>query len=140
MLLVERILALQATEILKDLPQTGLATLANFSRVVEIAAGETLFREGETGRSLYVVVDGEVGVYVGERQVAKLAAPSVLGEMAALDPEPRSATVRSIADTLLLEISDALLNRIIDDNPDVARAIIRLLCRRLRDANRRLAG
>ncbi len=140
MLLVERILALQATEILKDLPQTGLATLANFSRVVEIAAGETLFREGETGRSLYVVVDGEVGVYVGDRQVAKLAAPSVLGEMAALDPEPRSATVRSLSDTLLLEISDALLNRIIDDNPDVARAIIRLLCRRLRDANRRLAG
>lgn len=140
MLVVERVLALQDTAVFANVPQDSLTTLASYAREMEITAGETLFAAGDIGSSLFVVVDGDLGVFVGDQQVATLCAPAIVGEMAALDPEPRSATVKALTDGRLLEIGNALLQRYIDDNPVVGHAVIRLLCQRLRDANQRLVA
>jgi len=58
----------------------------------------------------------------------------VVGEMAALDPEPRSAQVRATQDALLLRLTDQDLDLLMSEDAEVARAIIQTLCRRLRNA------
>ena len=63
---------------------------------------------------------------VGERDV--------VGEMAALDPQPRSARVSALQEALLLRLTDQDLDLLMSEDAEVARAIIQTLCRRLRHA------
>ena len=138
MILVEKVFALQESNVFSEIPQAVLSTLANVAQVVNLQTGEILFNSGESGASLFVIVEGQVGIFSGEKLLATLQAPNIVGEMAALDPEPRSATARALTDVKLLEIGHEVLLRYIDDNPRVGRAIIRLLCGRLRDSNKKL--
>jgi CRP/FNR family transcriptional regulator, cyclic AMP receptor protein len=59
----------------------------------------------------------------------------VFGELATLDPAPRSATVTALADTELLELSAAPFLELLIDHPGVTRGIFRVLCARLRAAS-----
>ena len=63
--------------------------------------------------------------YLGEREV--------FGEMAVLDPEPRSASITTVEDTRLLRVDEQALREVMDEQPDVARSIIRVLSRHLRN-------
>ena len=69
--------------------------------------------------------------YLGERDV--------FGEMAVLDPEPRSASVTTVEDTRLLRVDEQALREVMDDQPEVARGIIRVLSRHLRNRMRDVA-
>mgnify|MGYP006188340831 CR=1 FL=1 len=71
-------------------------------------------------------VDQDAARPLGEREV--------VGEMAALDPEPRSARVSATQDALLLRLTDQDLDLLMSEDAEVARAIIQTLCRRLRHA------
>jgi CRP/FNR family transcriptional regulator, cyclic AMP receptor protein len=59
---------------------------------VRLAPGQTLFREGDTGDSMYVLLEGSADVFVGEILVES-ATPGLLGEMALVDSSPRTAMV-----------------------------------------------
>jgi CRP-like cAMP-binding protein len=86
---------------------------------------------------MYVVVDGRIKVHSGEKTLTELGPHGVVGEMAALDPEPRSATITAISHSLLLRINHERLQLLIEHNPNMAGSIIKVLCARLRDAGRR---
>ena len=60
---------------------------------LEFSRGQVLIREGETGDSMIFLDDGEVEVRRGDRAIASLASGTTIGEMALLDPAPRSASV-----------------------------------------------
>lgn len=60
---------------------------------LEFDRGEVLMREGETGDSMIFLDEGEVDVQRGDRTIATLGSGTTLGEMALLDPAPRSASV-----------------------------------------------
>jgi CRP/FNR family transcriptional regulator, cyclic AMP receptor protein len=87
-----------------------LEKLAHDLQTVELAIGHVLFHEGETGRELYVVLDGEIEILKHSRQgresrVAILGPGDWFGEMAVLDVMPRSATARAIAPCHLLRLT-----------------------------------
>ena len=86
---------------------------------------------------MYVVVDGRITAHIGEKTLTELGPHDVVGEMAALDPEPRSATITSISHSLLLRINHESLQLLIEHNPNMARSIIKVLCARLRDAGKK---
>jgi uncharacterized membrane protein len=110
-------------------------------RLVEhrLEAGEVLFREGEVGKALYVVVSGEIEVLVGrggrEATLARLGPRSHLGEMALLDDAPRSSTARAASTTTLIEVSrETFLGELLG-SPDATRALLGEMARRLRGVN-----
>jgi CRP/FNR family cyclic AMP-dependent transcriptional regulator len=99
-----------------------------------------IIREGEIGDRLYVVVKGDYEVLKGGQVVATLVERSVFGEMALLDPEVRSATVRATREGLLLSLDHSTLEELMEGDVDLAQAFLKMLCGRLRDANRKLAA
>jgi CRP-like cAMP-binding protein len=133
---VERVLLLKGVEMFSAVDDDVLAGLAKWMREREGVAGEALLREGEVGQELYVVVSGRVRVERGSKTVAILERGGVVGELAALDPAPRTATVTALEPTLLLCLEHGDLAEELLSNSDLAWGIIRFLVRRFRDPTR----
>ncbi|HKX57312.1 MAG TPA: cyclic nucleotide-binding domain-containing protein, partial [Xanthomonadales bacterium] len=140
MLTIEKVLILRNTPIFDSVKEEQLVDVAARAEPIELGAGATLFERGQAGNAMYVVVEGRIKAHIGVKALAELGPNDVVGEMAALDPEPRSASVTAIEPTLLLRISNQNLQLLIDHNPDVARGIIKVLCARLRNVDTKAAG
>jgi CRP-like cAMP-binding protein len=79
-----------------------------------------------------VVVSGRVRVHRGDRTLVEQGAGSVVGELAVLVPEPRSASVTALEPTLLLRVRKIVLDELLSDRPELASAVIGVLVARLR--------
>ena len=99
-----------------------------------IAGGEFLFRQGEAGTSLYVVVDGEIEILKDERTLAVLSAGALFGEMAAYLGK-RTADARARRDTTLYRIDGEVLKEfLLEHSAESARFLletVELMARRL---------
>ncbi|HET6565359.1 MAG TPA: HEAT repeat domain-containing protein [Xanthomonadales bacterium] len=137
MLTIEKVFVLRSTPIFDSVQEEQLVAVAEHAEPVELQAGDVLFEEGESGNAMYVVVDGLIKAHIGEKTLTELGPHDVVGEMAALDPEPRSATITAISHSLLLRINHESLQLLIEHNPNMARSIIKVLCARLRDAGKK---
>ena len=125
-----------------------LATFVASLGVNELATGTVVFKEGECGRELYVILDGEVEVLRRskrghETRVAILGPGDWFGEMSVLDVLPRSATTRVLAPTHLLRLTahelDALYRRDTKSYALLVLNVAREISRRLRVADGLLA-
>jgi HEAT repeat protein len=137
---VEKILLLRSVPLFERLSGEDLASLARLA-VGEIREkGEVVFKEGDPGDALYVIVRGAVEIRRGADDViAVLEAPDVLGEMAVLDESPRSATATAVDGTELLGIGSEEFHEALRDRFEVADGVIRLLTQRLRAADQKIA-
>jgi len=133
---VEKVLFLKGIELFSAIPGEDLAQLALVTDEIHRESGHVIIREGEAGESLYLLVDGRVQVLKGDRPVAELGEREVFGEMALLDPGPRSATVRALTDVVMLCIKREDFSDIMAEKNEIARGIIQVLTRRLRAATR----
>lgn len=134
MLPIEKVAVLRGTEIFQGTPDYVLAHLAEITREQVVAPGEVFIHEGALENHMYVVVNGEVEVFVGDRPVKRLGPGTVVGEMQVIDPAPRSASVRAAGDVMLFRIGRAAFDQVMADRPEISRAINRMLVRRLRAA------
>lgn len=125
---------ISTASIFQALPPLELAALALSLTPRRIPPAETFIHQGQTATSLFVLASGDVRVHVGGKDVAELQAGAVIGEFAALDPEPRSASVSALNDCVVLELEGADLREMMSRRPAVCRGIFRVLCSRLRDA------
>jgi CRP-like cAMP-binding protein len=134
---VEKVLFLKGVPLFADIPGEELAQLALIAEVVDGEAGQDLVREGDQGDALYLVVEGDLRVLRGDREVSRLGERDVFGEMALLDPAPRSATVRAASDVRLLRIQREDFLEILAERTEIARGVMEVLVRRLREATGR---
>ncbi len=107
---------------------------------VELRAKEILFHAGDEGDGCYLIRGGAVKasvVSVGgqERLLAVLGTGALIGELALLDDEPRSATVMALRPCRLLHLTKSAFFRLGDANPLIYRLALRLLAQRLRGSN-----
>src|SRR4051812_45928968 len=109
MLTLEKVIVLKSVDIFRQVPEAHLVALAKTVVVREAHPGEIIIRHGELGTSMFIIVDGSVRVHRGDKEIAQLGSREVFGELAALDPEPRSATVTAIANTLLFEVEGSAI-------------------------------
>jgi CRP-like cAMP-binding protein len=128
----DKVALLRSVGIFSSVDAKHLADVAHRTKELQLSAGETLFKRGDTGTLMYVILKGKMRVHVDDRVLADLGELDVLGEMAALDPEPRSASVTAIKDSLLLSLSHHDVLHLIKIDVEVAVGLIRTLCRRLR--------
>ncbi len=137
---LEKTLLLKSVSLFADIPAEKLAKVSHIADETRMSKGETVMREGEFGDSLFIVADGSVVVRKGGRDLAVLKKGDCVGEMALLDHAPRSADVVVQEDAALLRIAREDFNEVAGANPEIFQAIVRLLARRLREANQKLAS
>lgn len=109
--------------------------------IVSLRAGKSLFRENDPCNGLmYVLVAGKASVLVGDQVVENVAVGAILGEMAMIGPEPRSATVIADTDCQLAEINRKRFDFLVTEMPGFAVEVMKVMAERLRRADRMLEG
>lgn len=130
---VEKVLILKTVSMFSQTPDNVLADVADLLEELDVSENEAIFKQGETGDSMYVILDGKVRVHDGERLLNYLGERDVFGEMALLDPEPRLASVTAVEPTRLFRLDQAAFYELIADRPEIATGIIRMLTGHLRN-------
>lgn len=140
---IEKMLFLSKVDMFKDVCLDSLLSIAGIAKEAGYPAGAVIFEEGDEGDSLYLIVEGSVGVRKrGSKEssfIATFRPPQCVGEMAIVSHEPRSATVETIEDTNFLVIDKKGFEAFIKKNPEIAFSIFNMLAARLRDITARLA-
>jgi CRP-like cAMP-binding protein len=124
---------LRAVSIFAATPVEVLLALAEAVEEVTLEPEERLFAKGDLGTSMYVIVAGRVRVHIGDQTVVELTDGEIVGELAALDPEPRSASVSAIDRTTLYRIEQSTLQGLMAHHPEIVQGVIKELAQRLRD-------
>ncbi|MBD3422652.1 MAG: cyclic nucleotide-binding domain-containing protein [Chitinivibrionales bacterium] len=110
--------------------------------ITALKTDAVLFEEGTTGKELYIIQEGSVGVYKntpdGEVELATIEKGGIIGEMSLLDNLPRSATVKAKTDTKALLINPAVFHATMQQVPVWLSSIVKIVVSRLRDANKRI--
>lgn len=103
---------------------------------ISFSAGEVLMTQGEIGGHAVVIEAGEVQILVAQDQIDRLVALAgpgeIVGEMALIDREPRSATVRALTDGEGMVIPWEVFQSDLDASPTLIRNIVEILTRNLR--------
>jgi CRP/FNR family transcriptional regulator, cyclic AMP receptor protein len=146
--LIERAIFLRRTVIGRELPDPALRLIAEVAREVSFAAGDVIAYEEEVGREMFLIVSGRVEVRkLGARPagdargdalgvlVGHFGPDGVLGEMAVLDDERRSASMVADSDVVLLAVHREDLRDAIAVCPDLAFGLFRVLAARIRKAD-----
>jgi len=132
MLTIEKVLLLKGVSMFSVTSEDTLADVASVLEEVELRPGELVFSKGDPGKSMYIVVSGRVRVFDGDKTINFLGEQEIFGELALLDPEPRSASVESAEETRLFRLDRDTLFELMTDNVGVVSGIMQVLCRRLR--------
>jgi CRP-like cAMP-binding protein len=126
---------LSKADIFARTPEKWLAEIAVMLEHTRVESETPIIRQGDMGDSMFLIVHGSARVHDEERTFVELGPGSVVGEMAALDPEPRSASVTSATETDLFCIRREHLREAMSDHAEVAHGIMRVLAQRLRSVS-----
>jgi len=134
-------------ELFSHLTEEQLAQLAAQTRELSFRKNAVMMNEGDPGESMFVIKSGSVKVYLSDEDGRELVlyeqgVGAVIGDIALLDNEPRSASVMTLEPVVALMIGKQAFLDCLRQSPDTAINIIRSLTARLRDAtegSRRLA-
>jgi CRP-like cAMP-binding protein len=126
----EDIELLSKVDLLRHLPPQAIESLLTNVRERHVRAGETVFQAGDPGDALYIVASGRVAVLQPteqeERPIAELGEGKAFGEMALLSGAPRTATIRALEETELLQIEKTDFDRLVATDRDLAVGLQRL--------------
>ena len=133
------------TDLLAGLPPDALAEVQQRLVRRTVAAGETLFREGDPGDRLCLIAHGAIEISIevrgGQRaRIVTMAEGAIFGEAALLDGRPRSATARAIEASIVYELPrEALIGDLAANMPSATMHVLlnlaRVLSTRMRDTN-----
>jgi len=99
---------------------------------IPFRAGDVVFKEGDPGNVMYVVIEGEVNIVVHNKVVETIGPENFLGEMALIDEQPRSASAVAKTDCKLAPINHARFNFLTQQTPHFALHLMRVMADRLR--------
>jgi len=133
LLTIERVVLLKRVSLFERTPDRVLAGLARTLVEEEFPAGTDLIVEGAVEDWLFVLIDGSVRVTRSDR-VVDVGAGHVVGELAVLEPEPRTATVTAVTDVHAFRVRKVDFDEALRTRPEIAAGVIAELVRRLREA------
>ncbi len=129
---LDRMLMLRRVPIFESLLPEDLERVAEVAVEQTFAAGELLFAAGDPSQDLLLVLDGDVDLVAeGQPLVERLGPGNHIGELAALCGQPRTTDARASGRVRVLSIEAGVLNRLLDDRPDVMRQMLSDLAARL---------
>lgn len=135
MLLKDEVGMLRQVPLFSGIAPAKLKLLAFTSDRVTYAPGQIVVRQGDVGDAAYVVLSGQAEVLVdspsGQIKVAEIAPNAIVGEIAILSNQTRTATVRATAPMETLRIRKDHFLRMLGDYPEMTVEIMRVLADRL---------
>ncbi len=129
---VEKVLFLKSIDLFSQIPGQDLVRVAQIAEEIDFEPKETVITEGEIGDSMYLIVAGQVEVFKGDRLIVSLGERECVGEMAILDSEPRSASVKTASQVRALKIEREDFYDVMNEKSEIAQGIIKVLTKRLR--------
>ena len=108
------------------------------SETQEFAPGETIFSAGEEGKTMYVVAEGEVEIWVGPVLAETVSAGGIFGEMALIDRHVRSADAVAQTQCKLVSVDQRRFQFLVSETPFFALQVMSIMAERLRHANERI--
>ena len=144
MLSPDKLSYLSCLELFQSIDRAGLLELLPHLDSRLLPGGETLFRAGESADAMYVILSGRLRVWLerggAEHAVRELSRGQIVGELALLTGEPRSATVRAIRDTELARLSRAAFDAVRQNHPEsFGQMILQIAARQARGRDPRSA-
>ena len=130
---MDHIALLRNTDLLRDVSDSGLNEIASCTEEVKALAGTTVFRKGDDGDALYLIVDGTLRLESDGVSLMLRTAGEWIGEMALIDKGTRSASAIAQTDVRLLRWERESFVRVISHHPGVAYGIFKVLTRKLRE-------
>jgi CRP-like cAMP-binding protein len=112
----------------------------NSTNITELGAGETLFSQGDTGETMYAILEGELEIQVDGTAVDRVSRGRLLGETAIIESAPRSATVVALVPTRLAVVDRSRFLFMVHEAPTFALDVMREMAERLRHARGGAAG
>ncbi len=123
---------LKEFSVLSSLEELHIEKLCESSGFVYLNGGELLFKEGDPGNAMFIVLDGLLEVYTKNKIIAERGPYSLIGEMALINSQPRSANIKASIPTSLIEISKENFNNFIAPHSSVILEIMKTLSERSR--------
>ena len=136
---VERVRMLKNTALFSHTPESVLGTIVPVMHEVAFQQEQEIFAQGSLGTSLFIIYDGEVGIFNKWQLLTTFGRGEFFGELALLDAEPRSATAVALRAVRAFRIDQEDFYAVTEECPEVARSIMRELCRRIRRQNEKTA-
>jgi len=128
---------LQASRVFKNMPQSALEGLLKIMKSERYPAGQVLFKRGDPGDSLYLIVSGKIRIFTydeagNEITLSFLGESRIFGDFSVLDDQPRSASAQAAAPTECLILYRADFQAFIHANPVVGLAMMRNIAEQVR--------
>lgn len=133
--LSQRLEVLQKVDVFRDLPEEALAEICQVMAEEQKVREEVVFRKGDEGNAMYIIVSGSVRVHVGDHVLTRLGPGKVFGEYALLDSLERSASITSEDETHLYRIDRKEFSKLMKSSIQVMQGVIKLVLKRIREMN-----
>jgi CRP-like cAMP-binding protein len=108
------------------------------TEVVRLQAGQALFRAGDPGDVMYVLISGSANVLVGDEVIERAGPGALLGELALIDAAPRAATVVASTECRLVSLNKEQFHALIRGTPYFATEVMKVMADRLRRRDHRV--
>ncbi len=125
---------LKQSKLLQGLPDAELRSLEKQMKTVKHPAGHEIVVKGDNGVGFMIILDGTVTVATVQGKARKLGPGDSFGEMALLDHEGRSATIKADTDVALATIPEWNFKPFLKEHPEVAYRLLQVLSQRVRQA------
>ena len=138
------ILKLKPVEIFEDLSVNELAAVASATEEVTFGSDELVFKEGDPGDTLYLILEGEVAVIKSEADGTELTLDHIsagdhFGEMALFEDIPRTASIRTLKPSRMLMLHKQEFNEMVREYPHIALKICRVFSERIRKLHHKIS-
>lgn len=130
--IVEKVIALEAVELLKNLTPDQLSRIASIAKEVTFRPGQEVLPPNAELDALYVILDGAVSLRRGQEELHVARQNEVLGTWALFDQEPLAVSATAVEDTKLLRIGRDDFYDLLSDNMEITASIFSIMVRRFR--------
>ncbi len=138
--ILEKTIILKSVDLFHKIPGDVLTRIAQIAEEIRCEQKHVIFKEGDQGDSMFVIISGKVDVIQNDHSITQLERGTCIGEMALLDQEPRSADAITLEESVLLKIDQEGFFQLMASNPEIMKQIVKILTRRVRSMNKKLTN
>ena len=138
--ILEKTIILKSVGLFHKIPGDVLTRIAQIAQEKRYERNHVIFKEGDHGESMFVIISGKIDVIQNDHSITQLARGTCIGEMALLDHESRSADAITLEESVLLKIDQEGFFQLMASNPEIMKQIVKILTRRVRSMNKKLTN